>query len=546
MGLLRARKYPIALVLLTSIGLLLRLPLIARFPFREDEAIYAFWALQARQDPLFLTVWPDKPPIFIWLLSATFSLFGVGEVSARGLNITLSVLTILVVATTAKRLWGRRAGAIAALAFALNPFAISFAPTAFTDPMLVLAGSLALSMSVCRRPFWAGLWLGVAVMTKQQGVLYAPLILGIWVAGLRLWANYSNHEIVKVARDFAIGLLLVILPILAWDSLRWAVAPSPWDLSIRNYGVLRLLPPSQWADRVVWWLPLLWYLTASWAVWILLLLASLILVINRFWVAVKNSNMKTTGAQRHGEKPGAQQPPCHPFTLSPFRLVTPSSLHILSFWSVAFIGLHVITTIQTWDRYLLPLAPILALCIGYWVAQSGQSLPTRQFLAVGMSLLLLLFLPAFKAATGQLPIGADHGAYSGLHQAIAWIQEEVSEKNDTAPIILYHRVLGWHHQFYFAEQIREGKVKLRWFSDSIYLIDNAQKAPHLRKFLVQPTWAPNRDLEMRAAIGKMTLRQRARFGNFIVLELSQPAQPICTWCLCHLQTETFAPFTIHR
>ena len=560
-SLLRARKYVAALTIVTSTGLLLRLPLLARFPFREDEAIYAFWAIEAWHDPLFLSVWPDKPPLFIWLLSATFSLFGPGEASARALNISISLLTIAMVAAMARRLWGRRAGIVAALALALNPFAISFAPTAFTDPLLVLAGSLAAYMAICKRPFWAGFWLGVAVMTKQQGLLYLPLVAGFTIYDLRFTnggkaiGKVTIHSpvgfdrlsprggewlLIKSLLHFGFGLALIILPILYWDSLRWSVAPSPWDLSIRNYGTLGLLPPSQWIDRILDWSQLIWYLTSSWFVWGWLLLALPVQWILKIGPRDAQRGRATTkiwtqSARRthrgHREKQGrisTDPNPPHPFTLSSCHLVT------FFLWSIAFLILHIVTTLQPWDRYLLPLAPVLALFIGHLVSRVSRLLPTPQFAIVGAILMLLLLPPALEAADGQLPIGADHGAYEGLREAVAWVQQEAGEENGRSSI-LYHRVLGWHHQFYFDEQIRAHKVQLRWFPNSVYLIDNANKAPHLRKFLIQPTWASNRDLAMRTTMSQMTLRPRAKFGNFSVLELSQPAQPFCSWCLCRIE-----------
>ncbi len=83
-------------------GLGLRLVLLDRYPLREDEAIYAYWALHAwGDDPIFLQVWPDKPPLYLWLLGGTFRLFGVSEASARWLNVACSTLLIPVVAATA-------------------------------------------------------------------------------------------------------------------------------------------------------------------------------------------------------------------------------------------------------------------------------------------------------------------------------------------------------------------------------------------------------------------------------------------------------------
>ena len=74
--------YAPAMSALTLAAFALRLILFDRFPFREDEAAYAYWALHGwLQDPLFLEVWPDKPPIFLWLLGSAFHLFGVSEAS---------------------------------------------------------------------------------------------------------------------------------------------------------------------------------------------------------------------------------------------------------------------------------------------------------------------------------------------------------------------------------------------------------------------------------------------------------------------------------
>ena len=170
------------LALITLAGFALRLPLLMRFPLREDEAIYGYWALHAWYvDPLFLHVWPDKPPVFLWLLSAALQLWGHGPetagAAARWINIMAGTLTIPVLAACARRWWGQGAAVVVALMVALNPFAISFAPTAFTDPLLVLAGSLALALIVRRRWFWSGFWLGIAIMTKQQGLLFAPLVV---------------------------------------------------------------------------------------------------------------------------------------------------------------------------------------------------------------------------------------------------------------------------------------------------------------------------------------------------------------------------------
>ena len=78
----------------------------------------------------------------------------------------------------------------------------------------------------------------------------------------RVWSK-PYFQITTLAA-FVLGVALVTVPVLYWDSMRWAVAPSPWDLSVRNYAAITLLNPLEWPERVALWSPLLWELTASW------------------------------------------------------------------------------------------------------------------------------------------------------------------------------------------------------------------------------------------------------------------------------------------
>ncbi len=46
---------------------------------------------------------------------------------------------------------------------------------------------------------------------------------------------------------------------------------------------------------------------------------------------------------------------------------------LLLLWTLGFVALHLFTTVQPWDRYLLPLAPMLALLAGWMGAQSDPA-----------------------------------------------------------------------------------------------------------------------------------------------------------------------------
>lgn len=479
-----------ALLFVILLGFALRLPLLNRFPFHADEAIYSYWALHWwRADSQFLTVWPDKPPIFLWLLGGTFQLLGVSEASARYLNVALSTLTIPIVGAMAGYLWGRRATLIAALFFALCPFAISFAPTAFTDPLLLLAGNLALLCVLRRRFFWSGLCLGVAIMTKQQGLLYAPLIFGLAIWGSP-YASSPAFRIAYAALPILSGLATITLPIVYWDSLRWRVAPSPWDLSVRNYGALVMVPLDHWWARARVWSSLLWYMGGSWLVWLLFGLMIGIASLKNLW------QLSVRG-----------------------RLIVG--------WGVLFMAGHVTLSVPQWDRYLLPLVPLWALLWGCIGSALTAKMRGRWLAGVTLFLVLMVMRPALHAAEGRIPIGGDHGGYAGLEEALQTLRANLSE-----PVVLFHHALGWHYRFYLYDEIAHGSIDLRWFPSTVYLADHARKTPHRRKFLLLPAWEPMPDIDVRLATQQLGLQQLAQVAQFTVVEIIEMPAYNCATCLC--------------
>ena len=471
------------LSLLILVGFGLRLVMLDRFRFHQDEAIYSYWALHfIHDDPYFLKQWIDKPPLYIWLLAYCFQAFGASEASARLLNVGISIITVPIVAAIAKRAWTTAAGAIAATALALNPFAISYSATAFTDPLLVLMGVCSLCAAQRSRPFAAGMCLGAAIMTKQQGVFFVPLALAIMVAG-----NPKAKAVATASLRTVGGLALSVLPIIYWDSLRWAVAPSPWDLGVRNYGELALLSISQWPDRIASIADLLWYLTASHMVWMVLIAASALAAV-KLW--------------RQGH----------------FLQRRNTVFAVLLFgWMGAYWGIHAVFGLPAWDRYFLPLAPAFAILCGWlgaWLFASSSNLWRQAVLG----LWIVLLLPSsVQAARGGFPIGGDHGAYDGLREVSAWL-----DSHSPAGAVLYHQALTWHFQFYLFENPRDYAV--RWVASPVALADDAAKRPQGARFVIAPAWQPLKNFDPHLAARDLELVQRVKEGRFTIYELISSRQ----------------------
>jgi len=303
----------LGLALLTAVGAALRLAPISANRFHQDEALYSFWALQIAtgRDLILNHFRVDKPPLFIYTLALCFKLFGPSEMVARLPSELSSLASIGLVYYLASRLYERPVGMLAAILMALSPFNILFAPTAFTDPMMVAWVLAALCLAARGSLGWSGFALGLATATKQQGLLFAPMALVIGIhshtssissstLGERStlssqgWGELKGG--LRKSLLFALGFLAVMTPVAWWDSLRWRLQPSYLEQSLISYGGLTLVYPAQLVERLGDWLDLLRYITASPVLNILLVvgLPCLFSPVMNFGKIIKDSTEKSS------------------------------------------------------------------------------------------------------------------------------------------------------------------------------------------------------------------------------------------------------------
>ncbi len=161
---------------------------------------------------------------------------------------------------------------------------------------------------------------------------------------------------------------------------------------------------------------------------------------------------------------------------------------ILAVCTAGYLALHFAATFQPWDRYLLPILPwicVLAargLVLG-WEGLGGRS-GYQRTLRAGALLVLVpaLLYASWLGAAGRLPVGSDHGAYTGLDQAIATLRKQ------PADAIIYDRWLGWHYDFYLFDAPQER----RWWGSGWKLADDAahtaRTEPDRAQWVVLPDW----------------------------------------------------------
>lgn len=438
------------------IALLLPLNLLATQPFHHDEALYATWGLEiaSGQNPWLAEIPIDKPPLFIYMVAGGMKLLGPTETAARLPSLLATFIAVGLTGWLGRTLYGPGVGAVAAWLVALSPFTILFAPTAFTDPMLIALVLAACQASSRGRTGWAGLGLGLAIATKQQGLFFAPLVGALgWLGG-----RPPKQPFIRLGA----GLGLSLLALLAWELAHPGV-PGFWGQSLANYGSLTT-GLAAWPERGRGFMELLYYAAAS------PLLTGIFAVGLAGLLLWRDHRLPVDGT--------------------------------LLLFCLGYLGLHTFLSFQVWDRYLLGLIPLLALLLArilllpcrIWPRPAVRSI---NGLAVGLLLILTLAGPVQEAANARYPLGSNSQALRGIHQAAAYLRSHIGA-NQT----LHHRWLGTHWRFYLWGY----PYDLRYW-DSPEALAATAKPGHLIAF---PGWQSETEARLALAGAGLTLEPLSR------------------------------------
>jgi 4-amino-4-deoxy-L-arabinose transferase-like glycosyltransferase len=142
-------------------------------------------------------LYPDKPPLYFWLLAASHQLIGSWRWSFLLPSLLAGLGTLWLTLDLGRRLWTPRAGLWAAIAV-LSAFQFVYQfKRAQIDPTLVLFTTLAL-YGLCRHvllgPAWRWFWLGcfsAGLGVVAKGVGFLPL-LALLPFGLMRWRAWNG------------------------------------------------------------------------------------------------------------------------------------------------------------------------------------------------------------------------------------------------------------------------------------------------------------------------------------------------------------------
>ncbi len=166
----------------------LYVPSLGSYPYRDwDESIYAQVARESMTHPLAFTwlgygvvgesahFWFEKPPLVIWLVQVSYSIFGVGEFSARLVTFIFGLATVVLAYVWArhitKSVWAGLLASCSLLAcfhFLLN---IGISNLDIPVGFFMALALYGYSRAVENKEFWYLFWVSLALGTLTKSVV---------------------------------------------------------------------------------------------------------------------------------------------------------------------------------------------------------------------------------------------------------------------------------------------------------------------------------------------------------------------------------------
>lgn len=118
----------------------------------------------------------EKPPLFIWLQVISMKIWGINEYGARFPNAVAGIVTLLLVYRLGKSYRDRQLGWLWVLCYTGSLLPYFYFKSGIIDPvfnLFIFLGIWQLSEPKLKNTIWAGVFTGLAVLTKGAGSLAA-------------------------------------------------------------------------------------------------------------------------------------------------------------------------------------------------------------------------------------------------------------------------------------------------------------------------------------------------------------------------------------
>lgn len=357
-----------------------------------DEMYYRDAAVEMMRNGDYLTTYLGsgelrfkKPILSYWAVLAGFKLFGVNAFASRIFFLLAGAATVGLTFKLSKILFKEeKIAAVSALIMAANPVLILSAGRSIPDVLLVLTMTLsALGFAAYLKndgpiPKWApwALYGGLALAFEVKGLPAAALGgIGIVYLLLNPWKRVSLKSLIHIP-----SLLVSLFIALFWFLAMWKIhGPTYLDSFLGDQVGVRVASKSFMVFKHG--LIALGLLIAMFIPWILLAIPQVKSSISKAW----KENPQFAG----------------------FAML----------WALAILGMSAMTSVM-YERYLLPVAPVLAVYLG-WILINGEFEKRKMGLRIATLIFFTLNLVLFGGGIFLAIKG--HGMWAILFLILAFL-----------------------------------------------------------------------------------------------------------------------------
>jgi outer membrane protein assembly factor BamB len=220
----------------------------------DDEQTYSQWAFHMFKTGDYMTpwafgdllMWIGKPPLFMWLMSLAYQVFGVTNFAARFWSAVFGTLSLVLVFYLGKKLYNLHVGFISALVLGTFTTFYVFARHAMLDVSFVFFISASLyflllsekTESPKRYVALGGIFFGLAFMTKQVAAFLIPLIAFAYFTATGRGIRFLFTK--RFALFWLVGVLMVA-PWMIYMTLSFG--PDFWHSFFVFSGIMRASTP---------------------------------------------------------------------------------------------------------------------------------------------------------------------------------------------------------------------------------------------------------------------------------------------------------------
>jgi 4-amino-4-deoxy-L-arabinose transferase-like glycosyltransferase len=230
----------IASILLLGFGLRLALALVAiehpQRAYAPDTGNYIEFAYRILNGTAWEYPSAFRTPGYPFFLAANIVLWGETPILIIFAQVIISCINILLTYKIGKMFFSNNIAILAALLLALNPESITHSFFLLTETLFTLCSLLGMfflfkyNQSRQRQAlFWAGIWLGMAILTRPLALYYPLLILGVvWYIDRKQKASFAKSAVV-----FSLACLALLVPWVVRNNMAVGV-PTVSTISARN------------------------------------------------------------------------------------------------------------------------------------------------------------------------------------------------------------------------------------------------------------------------------------------------------------------------